>query len=244
MKKLLAFVLLMFGITLASCGGPKQDLTTLRKNDIDTNIATNLHITFDNEKGSTKLYKEKRDGESYFDVYIAEDYVKSLFVYELDVDAYITDRTQQIFANTLTFNITIYQDEQQAILNEVYNKDYGISKLTFPFKADTTKAFSKNAFEDFVIPASKDLSELKLSVVYLPVMAYRVYKNQPVLKTYMFIPVHMSFVSAGKLVKGSENDKGYELVEKEITGIDVITPLFDDNNINLLAKPKEEKPEK
>ena len=240
MKKLFALILLMFGVTLASCGGPKQDLTTLRKNDIDSNIATNLHINFDNETNSTKLYKDKRDGESYYDVYVSNDITSSLFVYELDIDNFINDRTQQIFANTLTFNITIYPDEQTSILNEIYHKDYGISKLSFPFEADTTKAFSKNAFESYVIQASKDLDELKLSIVYLPVLAYRVYKNQPVLKTYMFIPVHMSFVSGGKQLKAAKNDKGYEMVEKEITGIDVITPLFDDNQVHLLAKPKEE----
>ncbi len=240
MKKLFAFVLLMFGITLASCGGPKQDLTSLRQNEIDADIIETLNINFNTDTNSMKLFKDKRDEESYIDIYVANDYKNSLFITELDLNDRITDRVHEIYANTLTFGTEIYPDEQQVILNELYNKDYGISKLELPFEIDATKAYSKNVYQKFLLEADKDLTELKLSVVYLPVLAARVYKNQTILKAYMFVPVHMSFISGDKELKAAKNDKGYELVNIEITGIEKVTPLFTENGEYLVAKKKTE----
>lgn len=255
MRKSFALLLLMCGITLASCGGEKQDLETLRRVDysaIDADIKSNLHIDFTDKENSKKLYTETRDSESYYDIYVANDYKSSLFTYEMSLrnannELIITERTKELYANTLSFNVPTYQDELASIMTEAYNDKYGIPSLKFDFEISKDYGYQKKAYsldDGFLYPAAKEHEDLRLQIVYMPVYATRTYKKSEIYKNYFFLPLRYSFVTDTKQIKpNSENENKYELVDKEITKLPLSTLLFDSKDATKLlttATPVEE----
>ena len=150
MRKSFALLLLMCGVTLASCGGPKQNLEDLRRVDVDAidkDIKNSLHLDFTDENGK-KLYTEARDAESYYDIYISNDYKNSLFMHEISFrndsdELIINDRTKELFVNTLNFKVDTYQDEVASIMTEVYNEKYGIPSLKFDFEISKDYGYQK-----------------------------------------------------------------------------------------------------
>ena len=252
MRKSFALLLLICGVTLASCGGPKQDLESLRRIDvdlIDTDIKNSLHLDFTDD--GKKLYTEARDTDSYYDIYISNDYKNSLFMHEIGFrndsdELIINERTKELFVNTLSFKVDTYQDEAASIMSEVYNDKYGIPSLTFDFEISKDNGYQKQVYsldDKFLYPLAKENKDLKLQVAYMPIYAVRTYKNKTIYKNYFFIPLQYQFVLGDKAVKvNHEKENDYELVDKIFTDIDSAPLLFDANNptVILHTKPQEE----
>lgn len=213
MKKIFTLFLLMLSIVLVSCSsGEKQDLKSLRKDEVSDEIKTQLNITFDETTGSKKIYTKERENDSYYDIYVAEDINASLFSYSYDITKDIDKHLKKVLVNTLTFADSMYSDEMAAYLKEFYAKEYGVTKLGLNFTPITDDAWTKNLYDSVILDAANDnVENIEVSIVYLPTLFVRTYKGNEILKVYVFVPVYVKYLSDGKEIK--EKDDTYELVD-------------------------------
>ena len=238
MKKIFLLIMFVFTFVLVSCGGSSsKDLKTLRSVSIDDAYLTKYNINFSNENNSTKLYKEDRKANNYYDIYVSNDVKSSLVTYSISFDEYFNNRLTEVPVNSLTFLSTMYSDEASAIASEAFNAEYGIPQLDLGFEANDSKTWSKVVSVNALKKAYADgMSDINLTITYLPVYAVRVYESKEILKTYCFLPVYMNFTKDGKEIVLSTNEKGYELKDNQAFNNFKVEFEFDENNITLKSK--------
>ena len=239
MKKLLmgASLAAIATLTLASCSGSSEDLTSLRKDSVSDSVLADFNLstlgTHEKDMVGKKIYTEDRGTKkSYYDIYIAEDgalattfvYSKNLSDMVEDLDKKVKNRVlSNITVNTLTFTSTIYTSEVSSYLSEFYNKKYGLTSYTldenktkvynneYDFAINSTVAWSKTTTTmKYALEAYKaGVTDISVQTAYLPTYFVRTYKSEEILKCYVFTPIYIALV---------DNTTGKEIVKSTVKG--------------------------
>lgn len=242
MKKLFAICLAILGIALVSCAGAdKQDLESRREDSVSAEIKELYNLNFDDATNSKAIYVGDERKDSYYDIYLAADPKASLFVYNLNIDEKIDSHLKSFPVNTLIFAHSIYDDEKQAFISEFYNSDYGIPSYDLGFTVDTSKAmkgWSKTVTNSYVADANEELEDdINISIAYLPTYFVRTYKNNVILKAYVFVPVYVAFTANNQEIVAPEagsNDK-FALQESKLSTLEEVELIFNADKPAYLA---------
>ena len=254
MKKILFPVLSLFALALVSCGNG-QDLSKTRKDEVVDSIRTEYKIDFTEENGVRLETDSRVNQSSYYDVYVHQDVKNNLVKYTFAAselkDSTMTldqaieaNRFKGVNVSSLVFRDDTYADEVTAILNEVYNSNYGLGKVNedkvselIGIKVSTKNAWSQDIDSTALIRAYKDgKKEISVEVAYLPIFVHRQYNNVIVLQRYIFVPVACNYIYNNQKIV-LKDDK-YELVENDLKNINAIELRFNPQagKKNLLAE--------
>ena len=261
MKKLFKVVAATFALAigLASCNN-SQDLESLRKDaQISDELKTTYNINFDATTGSKKLYNQDRgDNKSYIDVYVASDYKSSLLSYTISLDSLKSsvelletklsqNKLTAIPVKSLAFSNSLYSDETNSFIKEIYNSNYGITSTTkaedgsttknydFGFDIDSEASWTRSLNGNYINEAYLDgNTNIDIVVTYLPIYLNRIQNGNEIVKLYMFLPISEAAVTNGKKIVAPENgsDKKYGLVD--FTSVGKAVEFKFDSETNLL----------
>ena len=262
MKKLFKFVGIAFAgvLALASCKN-SEDLESLRKDaDISAEIKEAYNINFDATTSSKKLYNQDRgDNNSYFDVYVAEDYKNSLLSYTITLESMKADvadlekrldqnKVTALPINTLMFSSSLYSSELSSFINEIYNSNYGINSTTktddtttknydFGFDIDSQAAWTRSLTGKYLNEAYLDgKTDISIVITYLPLYLNRYNNGNEIVKLYAFLPISEAAVVDGKkIVAPVDGTTKYSLEDYTIAG-KAVNFKFDEDNKLLLTK--------
>ena len=229
MKKLLLPIFALCGLALTACNTGTK-LTDLRQDEVAQSVKDELLINFNDTTNSIRLESDDRTNQkSYYDVYVSNDTKNNLFTYTIEFsklndkeltfeEAVKANRFRGASISNLIFNDKIYTEESTAILAEVYNTKYGISKNDSNGKSELLglKVKTKNLWTetidcDAAVKAYQDdkKTDIKLQILYMPVFAKRVNDGLQVLKVWVFVPVSYNFVTGDQMVELENNQLKY-----------------------------------
>ena len=182
--------------------------------------------------------------EDHFAIYVDKNYSDSLIkrtISSVKVDnkeysfneafKELNDYIKSVSISSLEYNNYIYTSEKSSILSALYDNTYGIATLKLgDFETNTTTSWAKNvdfssAYEYYKENTS---AEINLEIVYLPVFVKRVYSNREILKSYLFVPVYMTFVTNGSEIYKTSAGK-YETKTSTISTVKSVDFEFDSN---------------
>ena len=189
--------------------------------------------------------------KDYIDVKINANYSDTLFVFSYDFDKNFKDNQDKILElhiRALTFVTDISKENQELILNEVYNETYGISKLelgitnnvkaskSFGYKLENGEALIKAGYKlytDNVASADeKEGPNVCLSIAFLPSKVVVVKDGQKVVDNYLMIPVYVNFNIA--------NEKTQVFGDSTFIGLNVLESKYVNASNYLLNKTAED----
>lgn len=211
-KKLLVVFSLFLCIFLASCRGDQQ-VVKLTDN-ADAVAAEQLNLSVLDNAVSINKDLDKTD-KNYVDVKFPTDLNKSLVVRNINLDtAFVSNRVKSVNATALTFVTGISVEYQQAIMNEVFNDEYGLTKEKLglsvdilegtKFSVELSKAESEKGKEYY--EAGK--TNITLSVIYAPVRVVIVNDKVTVADITVLVPVYAEV----NLGEASDVFKSYKVV--------------------------------
>lgn len=188
--------------------------------------------------------EEEAITEDHYAIYIDKDYTNSLIKRTIstvkvndkeytinEVFNEYNDYIKTITISSLEYNNYIYSSEKSTILSALYDNTYGITTLTLgDFTTNTTSSWAKSADFNSAYQYYKDnkTAEINLEVVYLPVFVKRVYSNREILKSYLFVPVYMTFVTNGNEIYKTSDGK-YQTKTSTISSVEAVDFEFDSN---------------
>ncbi|MGM9969449.1 MAG: hypothetical protein ACI35S_03530 [Anaeroplasma sp.] len=229
MKKIFLLFLSIFTLLVSSCSsGNKQDLESLRKDEVSSSIRTELNINFDEKSGSICLNPHEEEAKSYYSIYVSENASESLFTYRMSFDEYINKHLKSVPVNCLTFADSLYVDEINSFISTLYDKENGISKLSLGLAINEEAKWTKSPSIDYLLDVKDSgKTNVELVVVYLPTYFVRVYNSNEILKAYVFVPVYMTFEVDGFEISAptSDNEK-YSLKNSSVSGIKEVELKF------------------
>ena len=221
-KKIIPFALSLLAVTaLASCTSSSDDLKKIREDEVTDEAKAYYNISFFDTIGSetttarlldtTQVVDDTTASENYYAVYLAQDYVNSLFVFETPLDDQFEKygkRAESVTIGALTFDAKIYSSETSSILAKIYDADNGLAQFNttnddktveakdFDFVVNTTSSLSRVLDISKAYSYYKDGDSISLRVAYLPLTVVRHYKSQDILKTCLFVPVYYELITA------------------------------------------------
>ena len=209
-KKLFLVFSLILCVFLASCRG--NDPVVKLTDNAATEVAEQLNL--EALKNGTSINKNlDRTEKNYIDVILPAEPAKSLVVRNVNMDAaFGENKVKSVNAVALTFVTGISSEYKTAIISEVYNSDYGITKEKLGLSVDLLKA---NTFS-VKVPSEKGLqyfnegkTNITLSVIYLPTRVVVVNEKQTVADITVLVPVYAEF----NLGEVSDVFKPYKVIE-------------------------------
>ena len=243
-KKFIPFTLSLLAVTaLASCTSSGDNLKTIREDDVTDEVKAYYNISFFDTIGTdsttarlldtTQVVDDTTSATNYYAIYLANDYVDSVFVFETPLDdqfAKYSKKAQSLTIGALTLQEKIYTSETSSIVSKIYdstnglvqfntvNEDKTVTAKDFAFPLSTAASLSRSISVADAYKFYQEGDSISLKVAYLPLTVVRHYKNQDILKTALFVPVFYEFVSSdGKAIYGTEkNDSilaSYEVKE-------------------------------
>ncbi len=257
-KSLIGIMTISACVLLASCSKKTLDYSTFRSDGLNPSAAdlknedymTKVNATKDkynlNFNGTTgvALNLEATQAEGYkkeeveYNVYLANDYANSVFAYKIKLSdvyenldkAFNDNKIKTFYINTLVFSESIYDEEKNAFVTELYNDSYGLAnvkdekkKFEFSFDQDTTSSWTKSIKDDYVTGiknAYKDnIGDIYIKVAYLPAYLERYHSGQEILSAYFLAPIYVEFVdNSNKSIKyDKDSEKGYKLEDSKIS---------------------------
>ena len=210
-KKFLLVFSLVLCIFLASCRGNNNSNATLVDNaDSTVYEQLNLSVLEDAVSINEKLDKTIKN---YIDVKLPKDLNSSLVVRHVNIDGVFNEnRVKTINATALTFVTGISVEYQAAIMQELSNSEYGITKDKLGLSVDvltgtsfSIKIDSAKALEYY----NDNKTNITLSVIYLPVKVLIINDSKSVADITVLVPVYAEF----NLGEASEVFSSYKVVE-------------------------------
>lgn len=210
-KKFLLVFSLVLCIFLASCRGNNNSNATLVDNaDSSVYEQLNLSVLEDAVSINEKLDKTIKN---YIDVKLPKDLNSSLVVRHVNIDGVFNEnRVKTINATALTFVTGISVEYQAAIMQELSNSEYGITKDKLGLSVDvltgtsfSIKIDSAKALEYY----NDNKTNITLSVIYLPVKVLIINDSKSVADITVLVPVYAEF----NLGEASEVFSSYKVVE-------------------------------
>lgn len=210
-KKFLLVFSLVLCIFLASCRGNNNSNATLVDNaDSTVYEQLNLSVLEDAVSINEKLDKTIKN---YIDVKLPKDLNSSLVVRHVNIDGVFNEnRVKAINATALTFVTGISVEYQAAIMQELSNSEYGITKDKLGLSVDvltgtsfSIKIDSAKALEYY----NDNKTNITLSVIYLPVKVLIINDSKSVADITVLVPVYAEF----NLGEASEVFSSYKVVE-------------------------------
>ena len=194
MKKILAMLLLVLSLSLASCrqGG---DVIALVDNP-DTTIAADLGL--ENITVSLNSSIDTTTG-NYVDIKVSNNLVDSLVVRNINFDEILAGDHKKLYVanvNALTFVQSISAEYKSLIEAELNNDTYGITaeKLGLSVELSKLSFQSKLSFDKAKELYNNNEDNIHCSVIYLPIKALIFSDAQKVLDIYVLVPVYYEFV--------------------------------------------------
>jgi hypothetical protein len=190
-KKLLLVFSLFLCIFLASCRG--NDKTATLTDNADSAVYEQLNLSVLENAVSANKNLDKT-GKNYIDVKLPTDLNGSLVVRNIDItEAFGEEKIKVINVMALTFVTGISAEYQQAIMSEVFNSEYGITKEKLGLSVDILTGTS------FSIKVSSgenvDVEKTNVSVIYLPVKVVIVNDSKKAADITILVPVYAEFNS-------------------------------------------------
>lgn len=210
-KKFLLVFSLVLCIFLASCRGNNNSNATLVDNaDSTVYEQLNLSVLEDAVSINEKLDKTIKN---YIDVKLPKGLNSSLVVRHVNIDGVFNEnRVKTINATALTFVTGISVEYQAAIMQELSNSEYGITKDKLGLSVDvltgtsfSIKIDSAKALEYY----NDNKTNITLSVIYLPVKVLIINDSKSVADITVLVPVYAEF----NLGEASEVFSSYKVVE-------------------------------
>ena len=257
-KSLIGIMTISACVLLASCSKKTLDYSTFRSDGLNPSAAdlknedymTKVNATKDkynlNFNGTTgvALNLEATQAEGYkkeeveYNVYLANDYANSVFAYKIKLSdvyenldkAFNDNKIKTFYINTLVFSESIYDEEKNAFVTELYNDSYGLAnvkdekkKFEFSFDQDTTSSWTKSIKDDYVTGIKNayrdNIGDIYIKVAYLPAYLERYHSGQEILSAYFLTPIYVEFVdNSNKSIKyDKDSEKGYKLEDSKIS---------------------------
>lgn len=193
-KKLLLVFSLFLCIFLASCRGNEKTATLTDNADSAVYEKLNLSVL----ENATSINKNlDKTQKNYIDVKLPTDLNGTLVVRNVNLDgAFGKEELKQINVMALTFVTGISAEYQTAIMAEVYNSEYGITKekLGLPVDILTGTSFAfKVSSEQAINYHNENKTNITLSVIYLPVKVVIVNNSKTAADITILVPVYAEF---------------------------------------------------
>lgn len=210
-KRFLLLFSLVLCLFLASCRQTTDNSVTLVDNaDPTVYEKLNLSVLNDAESINNNIDKTK---SNYIDVKLPKDLNSALVVRHVNIDGVFSDnRVKAINVAALTFVTGISAEYQTAIMSELSNSEYGLTKeklglsvdilkgTSFSIKVDSSKALEYS---------NNDQTNITLSVIYLPVKVLVTNDLKLVADVTVLVPVYAEF----NLGEASEVFSNYKVVD-------------------------------
>jgi len=257
-KSLIGIMTISACVLLASCNKKTLDYSTFRSDGLNPSATDQKNVEYMTKVNATKdkynlnfngttgvaLNLEATKAEGYkkeeveYNVYLANDYANSVFAYKIKLSdvyenldkAFNDNKIKTFYINTLVFSESIYDEEKNAFVTELYNDSYGLAnvkdekkKFEFSFNQDTTSSWTKSIKDDYVTGiknAYKDnIGDIYIKVAYLPAYLERYHSGQEILSAYFLAPIYVEFVdNSNKSIKyDKDSEKGYKLEDSKIS---------------------------
>lgn len=257
-KSLIGIMTISACVLLASCSKKTLDYSTFRSDGLNPSATDQKNVEYMTKVNATKdkynlnfngttgvaLNLEATKAEGYkkeeveYNVYLANDYANSVFAYKIKLSdvyenldkAFNDNKIKTFYINTLVFSESIYDEEKNAFVTELYNDSYGLAnvkdekkKFEFSFNQDTTSSWTKSIKDDYVTGiknAYKDnIGDIYIKVAYLPAYLERYHSGQEILSAYFLAPIYVEFVdNSNKSIKyDKDSEKGYKLEDSKIS---------------------------
>ena len=222
MKKIifgfLSAFILMF--SLASCSN--GDNVSKRVDNPKKEVYDELDLEL--VKNGTDVFSYDATKSDYFRMQIASDFESSMFVYELDLDDYLSDENikanggsaiSAVTFNVLTFSGEITVNEKTSIISAFYNESTGIkSKIYGTFDVFTAKAWTSEAsLKDVKTKYDAGQKDNCLAVIYIPTYITRVKANEVVLQAFAMMPVYYELTTFDGALFDSKYLNDYPIVD-------------------------------
>lgn len=214
-KKLLLVFSLFLCIFLASCrGNTGPDVTLVDNADQTVAEQLNLSVLESAVSINEKLDKNKK---AYIDVKVPQNLNESLVVRHVNIDGVFSEnRVKVINAAALTFVTGLSVEYQNAIMAELYNAEYGITKEKLGLDVEkmlTATSFSVKVNSEKALEYYNDSkTNITLSVIYLPVKVVIVNDSKTSADITVLVPVYAEF----NLGEASEVFSTYKVVSFDL----------------------------
>lgn len=212
-KKVFLVFSLILCIFLTSCknNGPVVKLT----DNASQEVYEQLNLAQLQNGVSINKELDKTD-KNYIDVLLPAEPEKSLVVRHVNMDnAFGENKVKAVNAVALTFVTGISAEYQTAIMAEIYNSEYGITKEKLGLSVDLLKGTSFSV----KVPSNLGLeyyeqgkTNITLSVIYLPTRVIVVNDSQSVADVTVLVPVYAEF----NLGEASDVFKAYPTLTFEL----------------------------
>ncbi|MBE6137356.1 MAG: hypothetical protein E7176_03065 [Erysipelotrichaceae bacterium] len=216
MKKILALLLILASITLASCGKKKDD--TKRIDQPGEAIALDLKL--EEAKNGVRIVDVNTSKKEYYDIRMANDAHSTLFVYNVMLDEQFEThgnliRDAQI--KPLIFTANIYEEETVKICSTVFDSKEGITKeelgVSFDIMARSSWVDSINLEDSYNAYVNDGVKNNCVSIVYLPLFVEHVEDSKSVLEIYVMMPVYYELTTCADGVISSTAFDGLAVKE-------------------------------
>lgn len=228
MKKILALLLMVASLTLASCGGKKDD--TKRIDQPNEQIALDLKL--EDVKNGNSIVEVDTSKKEYYDIKMAQDANSTLFVYNVMIDDQFESNGSLIRdaqVKPLIFTNKIHEEEAIEICSTVFDPKEGITKeelgVSFDIIARTNWVASISLEDAYNAYINNDVRNNCISIVYLPVLVEHVENSKSVLEIFVMMPVYYEVTTITDGVIASEAFNGLPVKEFIFTEEYVLSTL-------------------
>lgn len=216
MKKLGYVFLLLMCIVLAGCKGGNKVESIVDNPTAEIKVALGL----DDVKNGKSINPTLDTTKQYYDIKVAENTASSLFYQEIDLNEYLGKRFHSVNLNILYFSGNLATQHVDTFIKEMNNETYGLNATKVGTIFKTEENISAELFNNLSIKKSimlpenfesKDNDSAKLIVVYLP--TYCIYNDgtQPVIRSFIMVPVYYAFTYESQVSSYVGSIKNYSV---------------------------------